>query len=207
MHVRACTSNTACIALRYQWLLVFLSPPSPTRLWGVGLHYSTLHTTGHLVLCAVPCTCFRWPLSRCPTNRIAWWLCATPYSVIIFIYDEIRKLTIRHHPGGEAPRAPLSVATGLLTGFPILPCSCGAPCLPPQPPTAPGQVLPGSHLDLAPFCLMPPSPPRPPLHRPQFTLVSCLPQAGWRERPTTELGRGREELRMTGVPGPGGGLE
>ncbi|XP_077616252.1 sodium/potassium-transporting ATPase subunit alpha-4 isoform X2 [Crocuta crocuta] len=36
--------------------------------------------------------------------KIAWWLCATPYSVIIFIYDEIRKLTIRHHPGGWLER-------------------------------------------------------------------------------------------------------
>ncbi|XP_054419201.1 sodium/potassium-transporting ATPase subunit alpha-4 isoform X2 [Pteronotus mesoamericanus] len=32
--------------------------------------------------------------------KILWWLCATPYSLLIFIYDEVRKLTIRHHPGG-----------------------------------------------------------------------------------------------------------
>ncbi|XP_028386414.2 sodium/potassium-transporting ATPase subunit alpha-4 [Phyllostomus discolor] len=32
--------------------------------------------------------------------KIFWWLCATPYSLLIFIYDEIRKFTIRRHPGG-----------------------------------------------------------------------------------------------------------
>ncbi|XP_036999987.2 sodium/potassium-transporting ATPase subunit alpha-4 [Artibeus jamaicensis] len=32
--------------------------------------------------------------------KILWWLCATPYSLLIFIYDEMRKLTIRRHPGG-----------------------------------------------------------------------------------------------------------
>ncbi|XP_030697783.2 LOW QUALITY PROTEIN: sodium/potassium-transporting ATPase subunit alpha-4-like [Globicephala melas] len=31
--------------------------------------------------------------------KITWWLCATPYSVLIFVYDEIRKLIIRRHPG------------------------------------------------------------------------------------------------------------
>ncbi|XP_076857838.1 sodium/potassium-transporting ATPase subunit alpha-1b isoform X2 [Brachyhypopomus gauderio] len=29
-----------------------------------------------------------------------WWLCAFPYSLLIFIYDEIRKLLIRRCPGG-----------------------------------------------------------------------------------------------------------
>ncbi|KAM9111220.1 LOW QUALITY PROTEIN: sodium/potassium-transporting ATPase subunit alpha-4-like [Megaptera novaeangliae] len=32
--------------------------------------------------------------------KITWWLCATPYSVLIFVYDEIRKLINRRHPGG-----------------------------------------------------------------------------------------------------------
>uniref|UniRef100_A0A8C9E0H5 Cation-transporting P-type ATPase C-terminal domain-containing protein n=1 Tax=Phocoena sinus TaxID=42100 RepID=A0A8C9E0H5_PHOSS len=38
--------------------------------------------------------------------KITWWLCATPYSILIFVYDEIRKLIIRRHPGGEAPLHP-----------------------------------------------------------------------------------------------------
>ncbi|XP_004688431.1 PREDICTED: sodium/potassium-transporting ATPase subunit alpha-4 isoform X2 [Condylura cristata] len=32
--------------------------------------------------------------------KIFWWCCALPYSILIFIYDEIRKLIIRTHPGG-----------------------------------------------------------------------------------------------------------
>nr|XP_021506251.1 sodium/potassium-transporting ATPase subunit alpha-4 [Meriones unguiculatus] len=32
--------------------------------------------------------------------KINWWLCAVPYSVLIFIYDELRKLIIRRRPGG-----------------------------------------------------------------------------------------------------------
>uniref|UniRef100_A0A8C8CEB2 Sodium/potassium-transporting ATPase subunit alpha n=1 Tax=Oncorhynchus tshawytscha TaxID=74940 RepID=A0A8C8CEB2_ONCTS len=50
-------------------------------------------------------------LSYCPGMGIAlrmyplkpsWWFCAFPYSLLIFIYDEIRKLIIRRSPGGEA---------------------------------------------------------------------------------------------------------
>ncbi|PKU38869.1 sodium potassium-transporting atpase subunit hypothetical protein [Limosa lapponica baueri] len=29
-----------------------------------------------------------------------WWFCAFPYSLIIFLYDEVRKLIIRRNPGG-----------------------------------------------------------------------------------------------------------
>ncbi|XP_545754.3 sodium/potassium-transporting ATPase subunit alpha-4 isoform X1 [Canis lupus familiaris] len=36
--------------------------------------------------------------------KLPWWLCAIPYSVLIFVYDEIRKLTIRRHPGGWLER-------------------------------------------------------------------------------------------------------
>ncbi|XP_045154307.1 sodium/potassium-transporting ATPase subunit alpha-4 [Echinops telfairi] len=32
--------------------------------------------------------------------KITWWFCAVPYSLLIFIYDELRKLTIRQRPGG-----------------------------------------------------------------------------------------------------------
>lgn len=34
-------------------------------------------------------------------SRPNWWFCAFPYSLLIFIYDEIRKLIIRRSPGGE----------------------------------------------------------------------------------------------------------
>ncbi|XP_040308386.1 sodium/potassium-transporting ATPase subunit alpha-4 [Herpailurus yagouaroundi] len=36
--------------------------------------------------------------------KTAWWLCAIPYSALIFTYDEIRRLIIRRHPGGWLER-------------------------------------------------------------------------------------------------------
>lgn len=35
------------------------------------------------------------------TFRILWWFCAFPYSLLIFIYDEVRKFILRRNPGGE----------------------------------------------------------------------------------------------------------
>ncbi|XP_037669372.1 sodium/potassium-transporting ATPase subunit alpha-4 [Choloepus didactylus] len=32
--------------------------------------------------------------------KIYWWFCAMPFSILIFVYDETRKLIIRHRPGG-----------------------------------------------------------------------------------------------------------
>ncbi|KAL2076928.1 hypothetical protein ACEWY4_027481 [Coilia grayii] len=32
--------------------------------------------------------------------KVSWWFCAVPYSLLIFIYDEVRKLIIRRRPGG-----------------------------------------------------------------------------------------------------------
>lgn len=34
-------------------------------------------------------------------NRPTWWFCAFPYSLLIFLYDEVRKLIIRRNPGGK----------------------------------------------------------------------------------------------------------
>ncbi|XP_053148250.1 sodium/potassium-transporting ATPase subunit alpha-1 [Hemicordylus capensis] len=48
-------------------------------------------------------------LSYCPGMDVAlrmyplrptWWFCAFPYSLLIFVYDEVRKLILRHSPGG-----------------------------------------------------------------------------------------------------------
>uniref|UniRef100_A0A8C5WTB4 Sodium/potassium-transporting ATPase subunit alpha n=1 Tax=Laticauda laticaudata TaxID=8630 RepID=A0A8C5WTB4_LATLA len=48
-------------------------------------------------------------LSYCPGMDIAlrmyplkpsWWFCAFPYSLLIFVYDEVRKLILRRSPGG-----------------------------------------------------------------------------------------------------------
>ncbi|XP_062390800.1 sodium/potassium-transporting ATPase subunit alpha-1b isoform X1 [Sardina pilchardus] len=52
-------------------------------------------------------------LSYCPGMGIAlrmyplkinWWFCALPYSLLIFIYDEMRKLLLRRNPGGWVER-------------------------------------------------------------------------------------------------------
>uniref|UniRef100_A0A669B5Z4 Sodium/potassium-transporting ATPase subunit alpha n=1 Tax=Oreochromis niloticus TaxID=8128 RepID=A0A669B5Z4_ORENI len=49
-------------------------------------------------------------LSYCPGMDVAlrmyplkptWWFCAFPYSFLIFVYDEARKLILRRNPGGE----------------------------------------------------------------------------------------------------------
>ncbi len=32
--------------------------------------------------------------------KINWWIPAMPFSLLIFIYDEVRKYLLRHHPGG-----------------------------------------------------------------------------------------------------------
>lgn len=37
--------------------------------------------------------------------RPSWWFCAFPYSFLIFVYDEIRKLILRRNPGGEGHMA------------------------------------------------------------------------------------------------------
>ncbi|XP_076838201.1 sodium/potassium-transporting ATPase subunit alpha-2 [Brachyhypopomus gauderio] len=48
-------------------------------------------------------------LSYCPGMDVAlrmfplklfWWFCAMPYSLLIFVYDEVRKLILRRYPGG-----------------------------------------------------------------------------------------------------------
>ncbi|XP_072122400.1 sodium/potassium-transporting ATPase subunit alpha-3 [Mobula birostris] len=52
-------------------------------------------------------------LSYCPGMDVAlrmyplkpnWWFCAFPYSFLIFVYDEIRKLILRRNPGGWVER-------------------------------------------------------------------------------------------------------
>ncbi|NXA57394.1 AT1A2 ATPase, partial [Nothocercus julius] len=38
--------------------------------------------------------------------KVTWWFCAFPYSLLIFAYDEVRKLILRRYPGGECHRDP-----------------------------------------------------------------------------------------------------
>uniref|UniRef100_A0A8C3MT19 Sodium/potassium-transporting ATPase subunit alpha n=1 Tax=Geospiza parvula TaxID=87175 RepID=A0A8C3MT19_GEOPR len=37
--------------------------------------------------------------------KVTWWFCAFPYSLLIFAYDEVRKLILRRYPGGETPKS------------------------------------------------------------------------------------------------------
>lgn len=41
------------------------------------------------------------PTNAPPPPRVTWWFCAFPYSLLIFAYDEVRKLILRRYPGGE----------------------------------------------------------------------------------------------------------
>lgn len=59
--------------------------PAPLRLPLLWLACLSSHTDRTLALC-----------------RINWWFCALPYSALIFVYDEFRKLIIRRRPGGKA---------------------------------------------------------------------------------------------------------
>ncbi|XP_043915756.1 sodium/potassium-transporting ATPase subunit alpha-2 isoform X3 [Protopterus annectens] len=36
--------------------------------------------------------------------KITWWFCALPYSLLIFVYDEVRKFILRRNPGGWVER-------------------------------------------------------------------------------------------------------
>uniref|UniRef100_A0A7N8YGV5 Sodium/potassium-transporting ATPase subunit alpha n=1 Tax=Mastacembelus armatus TaxID=205130 RepID=A0A7N8YGV5_9TELE len=50
--------------------------------------------------------------------KILWWFCAIPYSLLIFIYDEVRKLILRRCPGGKQ----LLITTKIRRFLPCLSC-------------------------------------------------------------------------------------
>lgn len=48
-------------------------------------------------------------LATCPQtfhspacSRFQWWLVPLPFGLLIFVYDEIRKLGVRRHPGSKS---------------------------------------------------------------------------------------------------------
>lgn len=63
--------------------------------------------------------------------RPSWWFCAFPYSFLIFVYDEIRKLILRRNPGGEGclARGTVGWEGGAEGGGSLPPVSLGM-CLP-----------------------------------------------------------------------------
>uniref|UniRef100_A0A665VTY5 Sodium/potassium-transporting ATPase subunit alpha n=1 Tax=Echeneis naucrates TaxID=173247 RepID=A0A665VTY5_ECHNA len=65
-------------------------------------------------------------LSYCPGMDLAlrmyplkpsWWFCAFPYSFLIFVYDEIRKLILRRNPGGMITHKDDLVGNNFLFSF------------------------------------------------------------------------------------------
>uniref|UniRef100_A0A8C5KC08 ATPase, Na+/K+ transporting, alpha 3 polypeptide n=1 Tax=Jaculus jaculus TaxID=51337 RepID=A0A8C5KC08_JACJA len=79
-------------------------------------------------------------LSYCPGMDVAlrmyplkpsWWFCAFPYSFLIFVYDEIRKLILRRNPGGEGlargERWEGGKYSGLRDQYQFAPCPCPPP--------------------------------------------------------------------------------
>lgn len=53
--------------------------------------------------------------------RPSWWFCAFPYSFLIFVYDEIRKLILRRNPGGKSPPTVLGTKCCLVILHPVDP--------------------------------------------------------------------------------------
>lgn len=46
--------------------------------------------------------CYCMAVSNPPSFiRVQWWFVPLPYGILIFVYDEIRKLGVRRHPGSK----------------------------------------------------------------------------------------------------------
>ncbi|EPY88987.1 sodium/potassium-transporting ATPase subunit alpha-2 precursor, partial [Camelus ferus] len=45
--------------------------------------------------------------------KVTWWFCAFPYSLLIFIYDEVRKLILRRYPGADLGQPYPEITMGL----------------------------------------------------------------------------------------------
>lgn len=116
------------------------------------------------------------PLLSC-LCRPSWWFCAFPYSFLIFVYDEIRKLILRRNPGGEgAPRV-----RGEAGGAGVQLGGRGQGAVPTSPsPPCPSSSLPGSTVPLLSVSVLHPSPCL-------FLFLSLCLQVGWRRKPTTDL--------------------
>ena len=70
-----------------------------------------------LSLCWRAVSACLWVVSTCKllpgsASRPTWWFCAFPYSLLIFVYDEVRKLIIRRRPGGEYRHFQLGLGLG-----------------------------------------------------------------------------------------------
>lgn len=43
----------------------------------------------------------QWSHVKCCLSRVQWWFVPVPYGILIFVYDEIRKLGVRRYPGSK----------------------------------------------------------------------------------------------------------
>uniref|UniRef100_A0A8B9T4J2 Sodium/potassium-transporting ATPase subunit alpha n=1 Tax=Anas platyrhynchos TaxID=8839 RepID=A0A8B9T4J2_ANAPL len=65
--------------------------------------------------------------------RFQWWFVPMPFGLLILIYDEIRKLGVRRHPGSQSPPPP----RGSMPPPGVLDPPLGVPGPPPSPPFYP----------------------------------------------------------------------
>ncbi|KAK0042674.1 sodium/potassium-transporting ATPase subunit alpha-2 [Biomphalaria pfeifferi] len=72
---------------------------------GMNNHYLTFGILFETALAALLCYCpgLNSALEMAPL-RFTWWLCALPYCILIFVYDEGRRFLIRRYPGGFMER-------------------------------------------------------------------------------------------------------
>ncbi|KAH9523799.1 hypothetical protein Btru_047069 [Bulinus truncatus] len=72
---------------------------------GVSNHYLTFGIFFETALAVLLCYCpgLNSALEMAPL-RFSWWLCALPYSALIFVYDEVRRFLLRRYPGGFIER-------------------------------------------------------------------------------------------------------
>lgn len=127
-----------------------------------------------LLLCPLGQTHHQRSLALC-LCRPSWWFCAFPYSFLIFVYDEIRKLILRRNPGGEGAPGVEGEAGGQGRRGRGGGQSTVLTCLPHVPSSLFLALRSPSSLSLS----------RALLHV-SLSFFLCL-QVGWRRKPTTDL--------------------
>ncbi|XP_030635771.1 sodium/potassium-transporting ATPase subunit alpha-1-like [Chanos chanos] len=87
-----------------QWADLIICKTRRNSLWEQGLFSNMILIFGLFEETALAAF-----LSYCPGMDVAlrmypmkpwWWLCALPYSLLIFVYDEMRRFLLRRYPGG-----------------------------------------------------------------------------------------------------------
>ncbi|XP_059138721.1 sodium/potassium-transporting ATPase subunit alpha-like [Physella acuta] len=90
-----------------QWADLIICKTRRLSLFQQGMknHYLTFGLFFETALAAFLCYCPGMDTAlRMQPLRFTWWLVPLPYSVMIFIYDEVRKYLLRRYPGGFVER-------------------------------------------------------------------------------------------------------